>query len=205
MSNLQRYAYPGWGDWAKKNLSYVQAVRVGDRIICSGQGEKNLDPVPSPVSSPARITPAASSCQDVPFHAWRPASHLGFYTIGETLADLWAGGWNGKVSDVSLDTFIPENVFDEIDQAFENCDYNLKHAGGKGWSQVYRIVTYSTDIPTQSERIVYNIRKWMPDYPPVWTQLAVSGLGSDKMRFEIDVEAYDPEGAAAVSQAKVSH
>ena len=88
------------------------------------------------------------------------------------------------------------DLFAEIDQAFENCDYNLKHAGGKGWSQVFRVVTYSTDIPSQHERIVYNLKKWMPNHQAIWTELGVNQLGSNKMHFEIDVEAYDPEAKA---------
>lgn len=38
MSQLTYYAYPGWGPTAQKELHYSQAVRVGDRIECSGQG-----------------------------------------------------------------------------------------------------------------------------------------------------------------------
>lgn len=34
MSSLKSYAYPGWGEWAQKNMSYSQAIRVGDRILC---------------------------------------------------------------------------------------------------------------------------------------------------------------------------
>ena len=95
-----------------------------------------------------------------------------------------------------------KDVLEEIDQAFENCDYNLKHAGGKGWSQVYRIVTYSTDIGAHHERVVENLRKWMPDHYAVWTELGVKQLGSDLMHFEIDVEAYDENGAAEARKAK---
>ncbi|GAB7349468.1 hypothetical protein MBLNU459_g0181t1 [Dothideomycetes sp. NU459] len=149
MANLQYYNYPGYGEWAEKNLLYSQAVRVGDRIICSGQG-----------------------------------------------------GWDGRQKEFSLESLIKHDLFAEIDQAFENCDYNLKHAGGKGWSQVYRIVTYSTDIPSQHERIAYNMKKWMPDHFPIWTELGVRQLGSDKMHFEIDVEAYDDEGAAEARKAR---
>ncbi|RYP41968.1 hypothetical protein DL767_000599 [Monosporascus sp. MG133] len=149
MSDLQCYAYPGWGEWARKNLSYSQAVRVGDRIICSGQG-----------------------------------------------------GWDAKATEFDFESLVRPSLFEEIDQAFENCDYNLKHAGGKGWCQVYRVVTYSTDIPSQHERIVYNLRKWMPNHQPVWTELGVNALGSNKMHFEMDVEAYDEEGATALRQAK---
>lgn len=95
-------------------------------------------------------------------------------------------------------------MLEEIDQAFENVDYNLKHAGGKGWSQVYRVVTYSIDIAPQHERIIENFRKWMPDHCPVWTELGVKQLGSDLMNIEIDVEAYDEEGAAEARKAKAA-
>jgi enamine deaminase RidA (YjgF/YER057c/UK114 family) len=30
------------GEWARANLGYSQAVRVGDRIECSGQGAANI-------------------------------------------------------------------------------------------------------------------------------------------------------------------
>ncbi|ERF69714.1 hypothetical protein EPUS_09472 [Endocarpon pusillum Z07020] len=149
MSNLQSYAYPGWGEWAQKNMSFTQAIRVGDRIVCSGQG-----------------------------------------------------GWDARQKNVNFQTLIKKDMLEEIDQAFENVDYNLKHAGGKGWSQVYRVVTYSIDIAPQHDRIVENFRKWMPDHCPVWTELGVKQLGSDLMNIEIDVEAYDEEGAAETRKAK---
>ena len=91
---------------------------------------------------------------------------------------------------------------EEIDQAFDNVDFNIKHAGGRGWSQVYRVVTYSTDMKSQHERIVENLRKWMPDHCSVWTEVGVKELGLETMHFEIEVEAYDEEGAAEASRAK---
>jgi hypothetical protein len=39
MSSIKAYSYPGFGEWAKENMHYSQAVRVADRIHCSGQGE----------------------------------------------------------------------------------------------------------------------------------------------------------------------
>jgi enamine deaminase RidA (YjgF/YER057c/UK114 family) len=91
---------------------------------------------------------------------------------------------------------IVPHLKDEIDQAFENVDYNLKHAGGKGFSQVFKVVTYSTDVRAQHEHIVRNLKKWFPDHYPIWTELGVAQLGADEMHFEIDVEAIDPQGAA---------
>jgi hypothetical protein len=38
MSGLKSYDYPGFGDWARENLHYTQAIRVGERIHCAGQG-----------------------------------------------------------------------------------------------------------------------------------------------------------------------
>lgn len=103
------------------------------------------------------------------------------------------GGWDPNPADLDLTTLIKPGLLDEIDQAFANVDHNLKHAGGKGWSQVYKIVTYSTSIPEQHERIVENLKKWMPDHRPVWTELGVAHLGLEQMHVEIDVEAYDPQ------------
>jgi enamine deaminase RidA (YjgF/YER057c/UK114 family) len=112
------------------------------------------------------------------------------------------GGWDSSQKEPDLANLIKPDLLEEIDQAFANVDYNLKHAGGKGWSQVYRVVTYSTNIAPQHERILENLRKWMPDHCPVWTELGVKELGLDTMNFEIDVEAYDEEGAAEARKAK---
>lgn len=57
-------------------------------------------------------------------------------------------------------------------------------------------MTYSTDIPAQHERIVENLRKWMPGHRAVWTEVGVKMLGVEEMRFEVEVEAWDGEGMA---------
>ncbi|QDS69480.1 hypothetical protein FKW77_006456 [Venturia effusa] len=150
MSQLQRYTYPGIGVWAEENLSYTQAIRVGNTIICSGQG-----------------------------------------------------GWDPN-QDIRQGIHLHEDLEKEINQAFANCDLNLKNAGGKGWSQVYRVTTYSTDVKSQSEIIIANLRKWMPEHKATWTQLGVKELGLDTMHFEIDVEAYDEEGAEEARKAKAT-
>ncbi|KAI8632507.1 YjgF-like protein [Xylariaceae sp. FL1651] len=143
MSNLQSYAYPGVGELARKEMSFSQAVRVGDIIHVSGQG-----------------------------------------------------GYDRTSAAISAD------VNTEIDQAFGNVEHTLQHAGGKGWSQVYRVRTYSTDLKTTEARLVENFRKYMPDHYPVWTAVIVTKLGLDDMHFEIEVEAYDPEGAAEAKTGK---
>ncbi|TVY81148.1 hypothetical protein LSUE1_G004444 [Lachnellula suecica] len=149
MSHLKSYAYPGMGEFALEHMSYSQAIRVGDRIICSGQG-----------------------------------------------------GWDPSPKEIDVTKFIKEDLMEEIDQAFSNVDHNLKHAGGKGWEQVYKVVTYSTNIKPQHDRIVANLRKWMPNHTAVWTQVGVAHLGTEEMHFEIEVEAFDKEGAEAVSKTE---
>lgn len=101
-----------------------------------------------------------------------------------------AGGWDQKSGD------IPAEIQEEVDQAFENVATNLKHAGGKGWSQVYRVVTYSTDFKATHDHIVANFRKHMPGHHPTWTAVGVKDLGLPTAHIEIEVEAYDPHGAS---------
>lgn len=38
MSGLKYYTYEGWGKAAAESFYYSQAVRVGNRIECAGQG-----------------------------------------------------------------------------------------------------------------------------------------------------------------------
>lgn len=42
MSHLTYYNYPGVGERNAQNFKYSQAVRIGDRIECSGQGTSPL-------------------------------------------------------------------------------------------------------------------------------------------------------------------
>lgn len=41
MSHLKYYAYKDLGVKQQKDFHYSQAVRVGDRIECAGQGKKD--------------------------------------------------------------------------------------------------------------------------------------------------------------------
>lgn len=43
MSHLDYFCYKGVGERNREEFKYSQAVRVGDRIECSGQGETNLN------------------------------------------------------------------------------------------------------------------------------------------------------------------
>ena len=50
MLHLTYYNYDGVGKRNQAKFKYSQAVRVGDRIECSGQGRSTLDPrAPSPL------------------------------------------------------------------------------------------------------------------------------------------------------------
>ncbi|KIW31225.1 uncharacterized protein PV07_02890 [Cladophialophora immunda] len=133
MSSLQYYAYKGVGQQNKEKYRYSQAVRVGDRIECAGQG-----------------------------------------------------GWHPETGVINTE------INAQIDQAFANVDLNLKDAGGKGWSQVFRVNSYH--VPLNDEALgamVRNFAKWMPDHQPIWTCVGVTRLGMDDMRVEIEVVALD--------------
>lgn len=100
---------------------------------------------------------------------------------------------------------MPKDLYEEIDQAFKNVDYNLKDAGGKGWSQVFRVNSYHTDMAHETlMHMVGNMKKWMPDHQPVWTVVGVTKLALEGMRVEIEVSAYDEEGAEEVRKARAA-
>ncbi|CAP80309.1 hypothetical protein E8E15_008283 [Penicillium rubens] len=134
MSHLQYFNYDGWGQKANRDFYYSQAVRIGDRIECAGQG------------------------------GWDPQTFV-----------------------------IRREINAQIDQAFANVDLNLKHAGGKGWEQVFRVNSYHVPINDETlQAMVRNFKKWMPNHQPIWTCVGVSRLGEDDMRVEIEVVAHDP-------------
>ncbi|KAK7413391.1 hypothetical protein QQX98_007768 [Neonectria punicea] len=139
MSHLKYYAYEKAGVNKKAQFKYSQAVRIGDRIECAGQG------------------------------GWDPHTEV-----------------------------FEKEINAQIDLAFANVERNLKDAGGKGWSQVFRVNSYHVPINNEAlEAMVRNFRKYMPDHEPIWTCVGVTRLGEDDMRVEIEVVAYDPEGAKA--------
>lgn len=41
----------------------------------------------------------------------------------------------------------------------------------------------------------------MPNHQPIWTSVGVTRLAEDDMRVEIEVSAYDPEGALRASKS----
>lgn len=104
------------------------------------------------------------------------------------------GGWDPSTSEINTE------INAQIDQAFANVDLNLKTAGGKGWSQVFRVHSYHVPLNDEAMRaMVRNLKKYAPDHQPLWTVLGVSRLGYDDMRVEVEVTAHDPEGAGLKS------
>lgn len=87
----------------------------------------------------------------------------------------------------------PKDINEQIDQAFKNVDLTIKTAGGKGWSQVYRVNSYHLPLNDEAlQAMARNFKKWMPDHQPIWTAVGVTRLGMDDMRVEIEVAAHVP-------------
>ncbi|KAI8944490.1 putative L-PSP endoribonuclease family protein [Xylaria longipes] len=112
--------------------------------------------------------------------------------VGDTIQVSGQGGWDPNKGISS----VPRDIQAQIDQAFANVDLALKTAGGKGWSQVYSVKSYHVPLNNEAlEAVVRNFRTWCPDHQPLWTCVGVARLGEDDMRVEVEVQAYDPEGA----------
>ncbi|KAF5003868.1 hypothetical protein FDECE_9616 [Fusarium decemcellulare] len=112
--------------------------------------------------------------------------------IGDHIETSGQGGWDPETA------FLAPDLKTQIDLAFSNCHLNLQTAGGKGWSQVFRVTSYHVPLTDEALEIcVENFKKWMPDHQPVWTAVGVSALGSPEGLIEIEVTAHDEEGAAA--------
>lgn len=117
--------------------------------------------------------------------------------VGDRIEISGQGGW-----DASEPPFVTKlasgelSIEEEIAIAFKNVETALKTVGGKGWSQVYRVNSYHTEItPEATAAMTANFKKWMPDHKPIWTQTGTTMLGAPGMRVEIEVVAHDPEGA----------
>jgi enamine deaminase RidA (YjgF/YER057c/UK114 family) len=174
MSHLQYFAYPDYGLVLREKLHYSQAVRVGNLIETAGQGT---------LSSPAYSIKQGCVNRN-PSLTCEPTNRV--------------GGWDPATGEVHKD------INDEMDQAFANVDLALRDAGGKGWSQVYRVKLYFTmELNDESVgALVRNLKKWMPEHQPILTGVGVPTLGQEGMRVEVEVSALDEEGAEAAKAAR---
>ncbi|KAE8339612.1 hypothetical protein BDV24DRAFT_152588 [Aspergillus arachidicola] len=107
--------------------------------------------------------------------------------ISDRIECAGQGGWNPATGEIHRE------VNAQIDQAFANVDMNLRHAGGKGWEQVFRVNSYHTPLDDEAlEAMVRNLKRYVPNHEPIWTVLGVSHLAEEDMRVEIEVVAHDP-------------
>ncbi|KAK6813013.1 hypothetical protein RU639_010833 [Aspergillus parasiticus] len=110
--------------------------------------------------------------------------------VGDKVHCAGQGGFYD--ADFLISKLLPE----QIDQAFVNVDTTLKDTGAKGWCQVYRINSYHIQLDQEAQdAMVRSFKKRMPDNHPVWTCMQIGRLGHDAMRVEIEVSAFDFEGA----------
>jgi hypothetical protein len=78
------------------------------------------------------------------------------------------GGWDPQTGIYSTE------INAQIEQAFANVDLCLKDAGGKGWSQVFRVNSYH--VPINNEALAAMKRgfeKWIPGHKPIVSLLAL--------------------------------
>ncbi|RAQ99392.1 YjgF-like protein [Stemphylium lycopersici] len=103
--------------------------------------------------------------------------------IGNRIEVSGQGGWNRTAEGY------PEDLSGEVDQAFDNVEHAIQHAGGKGWDQVYKTRIYIT-IPMDdiAEPIVRNLKERRKKHGPLMTVVQVASL-YNTMKIEIEAEA----------------
>jgi enamine deaminase RidA (YjgF/YER057c/UK114 family) len=107
--------------------------------------------------------------------------------IGNRVEISGQGGWDDDLN-------FPESLEDEIVRAFENVERTLA-AAGASWRDVVHMNSYhvasepDTIGNAHNDVMAAQLRKWMPDRAPIWTQTGVTVLGAPKMRVEIRVTA----------------
>ncbi|KAL2807977.1 Ppx/GppA phosphatase family-domain-containing protein [Aspergillus granulosus] len=104
--------------------------------------------------------------------------------IGNRIEISGQGGWDPATQKVHAD------ISSEIQQAFANVELALKDAGGKGWSEVYKVRIYVLENTSEIiKSLVDNLRAWMPNHKPLLTCIMVKDLALDGMRIEIEAYA----------------
>ncbi|CBF82503.1 RidA family protein [Aspergillus nidulans FGSC A4] len=120
------------------------------------------------------------------FHAYSQAVR-----VGNTIHLSGQGGWDTQTQAIS------SSVPRQTDQAFANIDAILHAAGGKGWSQVYKVRSYHLALDAEAQdSMARNFDKWIPEHKPLWTCVQVGRLAGDGMKVEIEVEAHVPVGVS---------
>lgn len=117
-------------------------------------------------------------------------------TTPPTIKISGQGGW-----DPTTGAMISPDASQQIERAFANVDLMLRHAGAKGWSEVYLArMFYVLDGERDGEEwkkgleVVLEaggeaLRKWCPGHRPALTAVEVRGLALEGMRVEVEAEA----------------
>ncbi|MFC3493937.1 Rid family hydrolase [Glycomyces rhizosphaerae] len=107
--------------------------------------------------------------------------------LGDRIEISGQGGWNDDIE-------FPEDLEEEIVQAFDNVERTLAETGAT-WRDVVHLNSYHVPddpefIGERPTRVMSEqIRKHMGDRAPIWTQTGVAALGAPGMRVEIRVTA----------------
>jgi enamine deaminase RidA (YjgF/YER057c/UK114 family) len=107
--------------------------------------------------------------------------------IGDRVEISGQGGWDDHFN-------FPEDLTEEIVQAFDNVERTLALAGTT-WRDVVSVTSYhvsdsNVTIGDDHNRVmVQQFRQRMGDRAPIWTEVGVAVLGAPKMRVEIVVTA----------------
>ncbi|KAF7557387.1 hypothetical protein G7Z17_g739 [Cylindrodendrum hubeiense] len=95
-------------------------------------------------------------------------------------------------SDPNTQALPPGGAEAEFAQAFKNVDTTLKVAGGKGWSQVFKVMAFFGQYNDENLAIfMKEFEKWCPDHKPILSVYIVK-LVLPEMRIELEVSAHDP-------------
>ncbi|OAL48927.1 YjgF-like protein [Pyrenochaeta sp. DS3sAY3a] len=94
------------------------------------------------------------------------------------------GGWDRETGE------FPEDLAKEVDQAFDNVEHAIKHAGGTGWDQVYKTRVFIT-IPLDdiAEHLGRNLKLRCKNHGPLASAIQVVGLLKTS-RVEIEAIAH---------------
>ncbi|KAG9200989.1 hypothetical protein B5807_03389 [Epicoccum nigrum] len=104
--------------------------------------------------------------------------------IGDRIEVSGQGGWDRLTEEIS------ESLPEEVDRAFDNVEYAIQQAGGKGLDQVYKLRFYIT-VPIEEimEPVVRNMKERFKTHGPLLTCVQVTALYKT-MKVEIEAEAH---------------